>query len=141
MTIFSEKCSVFTPKNYDDLFLVIDEVFRFSLSFSRFSVSLLCSMSRYITLSSQENHNSRKEFLDDTFFLLCSYFRAHPTTLLLKNIGEGRMHGSSPTSNFWGDRPPSPPKVSAPGCSLSNAIEYIPRTSRCCNCCLTALWD
>ena len=26
------------------------------------------------------------------------------------------MHGPSPTSNFLGERPPSPPQVSAPGC-------------------------
>src|SRR6218665_3305759 len=49
----------------------------------------------YMTLSSQQKHLS----------LLCSYFRAHPTTLLLKILG-GRMHGPSPTSKFGGDRPP-----------------------------------
>ena len=42
-----------------------------------------------------------------TPFLLCSYFRAHPTTLLLKILGR-RMHGPSPTSNFGGDCPPVP---------------------------------
>src|SRR6218665_1757940 len=40
-----------------------------------------------------------------TPFLLCSYFRAHPTTLLLKILRE-RMHGPSPTSHFCGG--PSP---------------------------------
>ena len=40
--------------------------------------------------------------------LLCSYFRAHPTTLLLK-ILVGRMHGAPPHQIFfWGDRPPVP---------------------------------
>jgi len=34
-----------------------------------------------------------------TLFLLCSYFRAYPTTLLLKILG-GRMHVPSPTSNL-----------------------------------------
>ena len=58
----------------------------------------------YMTLSSQENHYFRKEFVDDTFSLLCSYFRAHATTLFLKNIGE-RMHGPSPTSNLLGLSP------------------------------------
>src|SRR6218665_2720932 len=53
------------------------------------------------------NHYLRKEFLYDTFFLLCSYFRAHPATLLLKILG-GRMHGPSPHLKFWGDRPPVP---------------------------------
>src|SRR6218665_1066665 len=53
----------------------------------------------YMTISSQENHH----------FSLFSYFRAHPTTLLLKILG-GRMHGPSPTSNFGGTVPPSPPR-------------------------------
>jgi len=69
-----------------------------------------------MTLSSQENHYFRKEFVDDTFSLLCSYFRAHATTLFLKNIGE-RMHGPSLTSNFFGTvpQPPrSPPQVPGP---------------------------
>src|SRR6218665_1538070 len=49
-----------------------------------------------------------KKFLDDTFFYSCSsYFRVHPTTLLLKILG-GRMHGPSPHLKFLGDRPPVP---------------------------------
>src|SRR6218665_1646677 len=36
-----------------------------------------------------------------TPFLLCSYFCAHPTTLLLKILG-GRMHGPSPHLKFGG---------------------------------------
>src|SRR6218665_1795603 len=61
----------------------------------------------YMTLSSQEKA-LQKKFLDGTyFFLLCSIFRAHPTTLLLKILG-GPMHGPSPTSNFGGTVPHSP---------------------------------
>src|SRR6218665_1176737 len=44
-----------------------------------------------------------------TQFSLCSCFHAHPTTLLLIILG-GPMHGRSPHLNFWGDRPPSPPR-------------------------------
>src|SRR6218665_2556907 len=44
-----------------------------------------------------------------TQFSLCSCFHAHPTTLLLKILGGGPMHGRSPTSTFGGDRPPVPP--------------------------------
>src|SRR6218665_1055458 len=51
----------------------------------------------YMTISSQENHH----------FSLCSYFHAHPTTLLLKILG-GPMHGPSPTSNLGGRPPQSP---------------------------------
>src|SRR6218665_3338650 len=42
-------------------------------------------------------------------FLLFSYFRAHPTTLLLKILG-GRMHGHAPTSNFRTTVPSVPPR-------------------------------
>src|SRR6218665_2626463 len=52
----------------------------------------------YMTISSQEKHN----------FSLCSCFHAHLTTLLLKILS------GPPTSNFWGDRPPSPPPRSPP---------------------------
>src|SRR6218665_492096 len=51
----------------------------------------------YMTLCSQEN----------TFFLLFSYFPAHPTTLHLKILGD-RCMGRPPTSNFWGIVPQSP---------------------------------
>jgi len=61
----------------------------------------------------KKNHYFRKEFRDDTFFLLCSYFRAHPTTLLLKILG-GRMHGPSPPQ-ILGDRPPPVPLGLRPG--------------------------
>src|SRR6218665_374740 len=57
----------------------------------------------YMTISSQKNHH----------FSLCSYFHAHPTTLLLKILGDQCM-GRPPTSNFGGDRPPPPPPRSPP---------------------------
>src|SRR6218665_603670 len=52
----------------------------------------------YMTIFSQEKHH----------FSLCSYFHAHPTTLLLKILG-GPMHGPSPHLKFWRGDPPSPP--------------------------------
>src|SRR6218665_1189136 len=63
-------------------------------------------MTRIWPFSHKKNHYFRKEFLYDTF-LLCSYFRAHPTTLLLKILG-GRMYGPSPPQ-FLGVPSPSPP--------------------------------
>src|SRR6218665_1779131 len=84
--VFSGKISIFTAKISDDLFLVIDHVF-------------LIFRIHYFT----------KEFLDNTSFLLYSYFRVHPTTLFQKILG-GRMHGPSPSSNFGGTvTPRSPP--------------------------------
>src|SRR6218665_3594904 len=94
MTFFSEKNSIFTAKISDDLFLVVDQVFWI---FPFFSVSFAMS---YMTLSSQEQPLFLKKFLYDTF-LLCSYFRAHPTTLLLKILGDECM-GRPPTSNYLG---------------------------------------
>src|SRR6218665_3777540 len=71
----------------------------------------------YLTLSSQEKH----------LFLLCSYFHAHPTTLLLQILG-GPMHGPSPHLKFfWGDRPPSPPR-SPPLHSLQTLADLYPFT-------------
>src|SRR6218665_1133624 len=60
----------------------------------------------YMTISSQENYH----------FSLCSYFHAHPTTLLLKILGEP-MRGPSPHLKFFGGRPPFPsrsPPLSVP---------------------------
>src|SRR6218665_2217615 len=69
-----------------------------------------CSISPF---PHKKNHYFRKEFLYDSFFLICSYFRAHPTTLLLKILGDGCM-GRSLTSNFGGDRPPVSPTCRSP---------------------------
>src|SRR6218665_74907 len=86
MTVFSEKNSIFTAKISDDFFLVIDQLLISSL----FCVILTPFLTR------------------KTPFLLCSDFRSHPATLLLKILG-GRMHGRTPTSNVLGNRPPSSP--------------------------------
>src|SRR6218665_2582982 len=109
MTFFSGKISIFTAKISDDLFYSSTRFFGFSLSFPRFSVSLICKMS-YMTLSSQEKH----------LCLLCSYFTAHSTTLLLRILG-GRMHGPSPHLKFFrGTVPPQSPQVSAPAPTTHN---------------------
>src|SRR6218665_3315464 len=41
----------------------------------------------------------------NTFLKLCSCFRAHPTTLLLKIFGGDGCMDCPPTSSFGGDRP------------------------------------
>src|SRR6218665_2777145 len=100
MRILGGKISIFAAKISDDLcFLVIDQIFRFSLSFPRFSLSLLCQMS-YLTLSSQEKH---------LFFTLFILSRASNNTTSL-NIGGNQCMGRPPTSNFGGTVPPSPPR-------------------------------
>ena len=108
---FSEKISVFTAKISDDLFLVIDQDFRIFPFFSqifRIFTMLNIVYDPYMTLSSQEKPLFHKRISLRHFFLLCSYFRAHPTTLYTsQNIG-GRMYGPSPTSNLWAGVAPSP---------------------------------
>src|SRR6218665_147812 len=61
----------------------------------------------YMTLDSQKTTISEKNSLM-TPFLLCSYFRAHPT-LLLKILGDGCM-GRPHLKFFLGDRFPSSPR-------------------------------
>src|SRR6218665_2316495 len=52
----------------------------------------------YMTISSQENHH----------FSLCSYFHAHPTTLLLKILGGTNAWAVPPPQIFGGPSPQSP---------------------------------
>ena len=71
--VFRGKNFHFRGKNF---FLVIDQIYFqifpfFSQIFPIFAIYVKCH--NYLTISSQQN----------TFFLLCSYFDAHPTTLLL----------------------------------------------------------
>src|SRR6218665_3824457 len=100
MTFFPEKISLFRPKISDDFFLVIDQVFPIFSVFTVLNVVYGPFFTRTTTIS-------EKNSLTTPFFLLCSYFRAHPTTLLLKILW-GRMHGPSPHLKFEGDRSPSP---------------------------------
>jgi len=107
--VFFGKNFPFHGPNFWWPFFVIDQVFQIFPFFSHagFSVSSLCYMSyrlwHFLTRKTTISENN--SFM--TLFLLCSYFRAHPTTLAY--ICEGRMHGPSPTSNFWGTAP-NPPR-------------------------------
>src|SRR6218665_3568015 len=103
MTFFSEKISTFTAKISDDLF-VIDLVFRIFPFFSQISVPLTRFNVVYDPFLTRTTTISEKNSFM-TPFLLCSSFRAHPTTLLLKILG-GRMHGPSPPPQILGG--PSP---------------------------------
>src|SRR6218665_1544847 len=67
-----------------------------------------------MTLSSRQKAlYFRKLFFGDIFLNLCSYFRAHPGTLLLKILGDGCM-GRPPTSIFLGRPSPSPSRSPSP---------------------------
>src|SRR6218665_1950675 len=78
------------------------------ISFSRFSVSLLPVMS-YMTLSSREKPLfSENNSLMTPFFTLFVLSHASDKHYCSKYWGDGCL-GRPHTSNFWGDRPPSPP--------------------------------
>ena len=100
MRFFAENISILAAKISDDLFLVIDQVFRifplFSLIFRIFTL-----------LDIVHNPCLTRKIPFFAFFLLFSYFRAHPTTLLLKILG-ARMHGPSPHLKLRGTVSPFP---------------------------------
>src|SRR6218665_324622 len=105
----SEKMSIFMPKNSDDLFLVIDQVFLIlTLSFHILCVFIVSNVI-YDPFFTTKSPLSTKNSLMTPIFLLSLGFRAHPTTLLLIILG-GPMLGPSPTSNFGGTVPPVPPR-------------------------------
>jgi len=87
----------------------------FSDFYSLFSDSpyLYCAKCRraYMTLSSQKSTISEKNCLTP-ISLLCSSFRAHPATLLLKILG-GPLNGPSPNLKFWGTVPNGSPPLCA----------------------------
>src|SRR6218665_3031972 len=89
--------SIFTAKISDDLFLVIDQVFQIYPFFSQnFRIFTMLNVV-------YDPFLARKT----PFFTLFILSRASDNTTS-QNIGGGRMHGPSPTSQFLGDRPPSP---------------------------------
>ena len=109
MTFLSEK--IFTPKNSDNPFLVIAQVFLiFTLYFQ--SPYLYCVKCRIWPFLHKKNHFFWKKFLDDTYFLLFYSLRAFTPIRqhYFSKYWGGPMHGSSPTSNFGGTVPPVPPR-------------------------------
>src|SRR6218665_3309443 len=109
MRFLEKKFPFFSPKNSDDLFLVIGQVFLiFTLSFQILRIFTVSNVV-YDPFFTRKTTISEENSLTTTF-LLCSCFRAHPTTLLLKILW-GPMHGPSPHLKFFlGDRPPVPPR-------------------------------
>jgi len=94
----------FNAENFWWPFLVIDRILSFAC--------LSCLKSDIYNIY---DPFQRKYSSFTPIFLASSYFPTLPITLLLKIFG-GRMHGPSPTSNFWGTipRPPKSPPMSIP---------------------------
>jgi len=105
------KNSHFHAQNFKishDLFLVIDHDFRiFHIFFYIFHIFSACNVI-YDPFSTRKTPISGNNSLYDTFLLLCSCFRTHPTNTTFQNIGRTDAW-AVPHLNFFGIRPPSPP--------------------------------
>src|SRR6218665_424496 len=99
LRFFPEKISIFTPKISDDFFFSHRPGFS---DFPLFTV-IKCPIRPFLR---KKNHYFKKEFLNETIFLLFILSHASDNTTSL-NIGGG-MDGPSPTSNFGGTAPQSP---------------------------------
>src|SRR6218665_3829723 len=97
MTVLWGKISIFAATISDDLFLVIDQIFQIFPFF--FQILTIFDM-----LNVTFDPFLRRK---TPFFTLFILSRASDNTTSL-NIG-GTSAWPSPTSNFLGDRPPSPP--------------------------------
>src|SRR6218665_2020423 len=111
-SVISCKNPIFTAKISDDLFLVIDQVFRifpfFSQIFRVFTVlNVIYDPYNYVFFLTRKTTISEKTSFR-TLFLLCSYFRARPTTLLLKILG-GTDAWAVPHLKFFGGTVPPVP--------------------------------
>ena len=95
------KISVFTLKISDDLFCFIDQVFQILRFFTLLNVVYNPFFTRKTTIS-------EKNSLIRPFFYSVRTFACIRQHYFSKYLG-GPMHGPSPTSNFWGDRPSSAP--------------------------------
>src|SRR6218665_156796 len=106
MRFFSEKMSIFTAKISDDIFFSHQPGFSdFPFLFPEFPYLFTVLNVVYDPFLARKTTISEKNsFMTPS--LLCSYFRAHPTTLLLKILG-GQMQGPSPHLKFLGGPSPS----------------------------------
>src|SRR6218665_3158290 len=97
MTFFGQKMSIFAAKISDDLFLVIDQIFRIFPFFSQvFSILAMLNVIFCPIITGKS-----------PFFTLLTLSRAYNNTTSL-NIGKTNAW-AVPHLKFWGDRPPSPP--------------------------------
>src|SRR6218665_296817 len=86
MTFYSEKFPFSRPKFLMTFLKSSTRFFRFFLPFPRFSLSFTMFNVMYDPfLTTRTTISEKNSFM--TPFLLCSYFRAHLTTLLLKILG------------------------------------------------------
>ena len=114
MTFFRKKIPFSRPEFLTTSFLVIDHVFQIFI-FRIFTVwNVICNP--FFTRKTPISENNSLM----TPFLLYSYFRAHPTTLLLKILGDGCI-GRPPPQTLGGPSP-NPPRY--PPMRLLRKVAY-----------------
>ena len=94
---FSEQIYILAAQISDDLFLVIDQVFRILLIFRIFSLLSVV-------------HDPFFPLKKNTFFYSFHIFAYIRQRYFSKYWGGGECVGRPPTSNFGRDRPPVPPR-------------------------------
>src|SRR6218665_2444405 len=101
MMFFSEKISIFTVEISDDLFLVVDLVFRIFPFFSQiFRIFTILNVVYDPFLTRKNTISENNSFM--------TLSRASDNTTSQNIVGDGCM--GRPHLNFWGGPSPSPPR-------------------------------
>src|SRR6218665_2406807 len=105
--LFPEKISILTPKNSDDLFLVIDQVYLLlTISFQILCIFIVSNVV-YDPFFTTKSPLSTKNSLTTRIFYSVQAFAPIPEHYFSNYWGP--MHGPSPTSNFLGGPSPQSP--------------------------------
>ena len=114
--VFFGKISIFIAKISDDLFLVIDQVFRIFPFFSQiFRIFTMLNVIYDPFLKRKTTISGKNSFMSP-FFTLFELSRASDNTASKNIVGWGRMHGPFPHLKFLGDRLLSLPVGLRPCC-------------------------
>src|SRR6218665_3873953 len=108
MTFSSDKIPIFTSRNSDDLFLVIDQVFLIFPFFFQIVRILTVLNVEYDPFFIRKTSISEKNSMTRHLFYSVRTFARIRQHHFSKYWGGGLMHGSSPTSNFGGSSSPVP---------------------------------
>src|SRR6218665_149889 len=108
MTFFGKKISIFTPKNSDDLFLVIDQVFLiFTLSFQIIRIFTVQNVVYDPFFTRKRTVSEKNSSTTPIFFYSVRAFAPISQNYFSKYWGDQCM-GRPPTSSFRGTVPQSP---------------------------------
>src|SRR6218665_2894073 len=107
--LFPEKISILTPKNSDDLFLVIDQVYLLlTISFQILCIFIVSNVV-YDPFFTTKSPLSTKNSLTTRIFYSVQAFTPIPEHYFSNYWGDQCM-GRPPPQIFWGTVPPVPPR-------------------------------